>query len=758
MGKWTRRGFITAGAIAGGGLIVGVAIRPGHRAPELAHLVTKENETLVSAWVKLDNDNVATVIVPHSEMGQGAQTALAQMLADELDADWNLVRFEEAPAAKEYANYALGKGFLLGDADIPKLLVPSVDGLFINITKSLDLQVTGGSASIRATGVHGMRVAGAAARDMLIHSAADAWQVPADEIDTDSSYLIHTGSDKRAPYAEFATAAAQLTPSATPKLKDPAEFTIMGTRVARHDIPSKVNGTAQFAMDVTLPDMVCATVQRAPVFGGSIASIDDSAARKLPGVLDVLRLSGKELTSGTGANIPTADSIAVVAEGYYAAQQGLRALKVQWDSGDNGGVSSAGIFEQFSNDIDAGNDRETDRTAGDIAGAQALAAKGGRIVEAQYTVPFLAHACMEPLNATAQVINGACEIWVGCQNPLGFRSTIADALGLDFEQVTLHNTLMGGGFGRKAYPDYAVQAAQIAMQMGRPVQLIWSREEDMRQDFYRPAVQSRFRAALSDRGELLSWHNTYVEKHEPVEAPLIPYKVGAQDIGHVASPTHVPFGPWRSVDHSQHGFFTESFIDEVAHAAGKDPYAYRRALLEEHPRHLAVLDKAAKAADWDRPLAENQGRGIALQESFGSLVAQVVEVTVNQGRVEVDRVVAAVDAGFAVSPDGLTAQIESGIVYGLTAALYGEIRIENGSVAQSNFHDYEALRMADAPMIETHIINSGAAWGGAGEPGTPAVAPALASAVFDATGTRVRQLPIKNYDLQYRNEEVDEVV
>jgi len=280
----------------------------------------------------------------------------------------------------------------------------------------------------------------------------------------------------------------------------------------------------------------------------------------------------------------------------------------------------------------------------------------------------------------------------------------------------------------------------------------------VRQDFYRPAVQSRFRAAVSEQGELLSWHNTYVEKHEPIEAPLIPYKVAAQDIGHVASPSHVPFGPWRSVDHSQHGFFTESFIDEVANAANQDPYEFRRALLQEYPRHLAVLDKAASAANWGSPLDEGRGRGIALQESFGSLVAQVVEVTVNKGQVKVDRVVAAVDAGFAVSPDGLTAQIESGIAYGLTAALYGEIRIEQGAVAQSNFHDYQALRMPDAPQIETHIINSGAPWGGAGEPGTPAIAPALTNAVFDATGTRVRQLPIKNYDLEYRVEEVDEVV
>ncbi|MEM7004006.1 MAG: molybdopterin cofactor-binding domain-containing protein, partial [Pseudomonadota bacterium] len=356
-------------------------------------------------------------------------------------------------------------------------------------------------------------------------------------------------------------------------------------------------------------------------------------------------------------------------------------------------------------------------------------------------------------NATASVADGKCEIWVGCQNPLGFRNEVASKLDMEPENVTLTNCMMGGGFGRKAVADYAVQAAQLSASAGQPVQLIWTREEDIRQDRYRPAIASSFSAALDDDGNLTAWQNTYVDKHEPAEAPLIPYAVAAQDIGHVASPTHVPFGAWRSVDHSQHGFFTESFIDEVAHAAGQDPYEYRAARLQHKPRHLAVLKKAAEAADWGAPLGEGRGRGIALQESFGSLVAQVVEVSVEAGQTKVDRVVAAVDAGFAVSPDGLSAQIESGIIYGLTAALHGEISIENGAVKQSNFHDYQAVRMPEAPVIETHIINSHAAVGGAGEPGTPAIAPALANAVFDATGVRVRRLPLNRPEVRLQIED-----
>jgi isoquinoline 1-oxidoreductase beta subunit len=740
MGKWTRRGFISAGFIAGGGLIVGVAIRPGNRAGDFASYAKGDDETLLHTWVKLDSNNVVTAIIPHSEMGQGVGTALAQMLADELDADWNLVKFEEAPAISAFANYPLGKGLLMGGVDMPDFVVPTVDGVLIRTAQALDLQITGGSLSVRTTGAYGMRVAGAAVKQMLRVAAAQTWQVPVDQVVAKDSQMIHEATGRSEPYSAFAAAAAEMTPPASPTLKTPDQFKIMGRHVQRHDLPSKVDGTATFALDVRLPDMLYATVKRAPTFGGGLDNIDDTQTRTIKGVIDVVRLPAAEVSALIGG-FSTEESVAVVAEGYWQAKRGLDALNIEWAATDNDSVSSDAIFAQFDRDISAGIDRQADVSHGDLTTSMANASQ---IIEAEYQVPFLAHTCMEPLNATAVVKDGFCEIWIGCQSPLSFRQAVADSLGFDVENVTLNNCFMGGGFGRKSRPDYAIQAAQLAAKVGRPVQLIWSREEDVQQDFYRPAVQSRFRGALDDNGNLTAWENTYAGKMEPVEAPLIPYTVAVKDIGHVASPTHVPLGAWRSVDHSQHGFFTESFIDEVAVAAGQDSYEYRVARLQHLPRQLAVLRKAATEAQWDVPLAPGRGRGIALQESFGSIVAEVVEVTVSDGNLSVDRVVAVIDAGYAISPDGMKAQIESGIIYGLSAALYGEITIKDGAVAQSNFHDYSSLRMSKAPTIETHIINSGEVMGGAGEPGTPPIAPALANAIFNATGERIRQLPIKN--------------
>ena len=740
MGKWTRRGFISAGVIAGGGLIVGVAIRPGNRAGDFSGYLKDADETLLHTWVKLDSNNVVTAIVPHSEMGQGVGTALAQMLADELDADWDLVKFEEAPAISAFANYPMGKGMLLGGVDMPDFVVPTVDGVLIRTAQALDLQITGGSLSVRTTGHYGMRVAGAAVKEMLRLAAAQAWQVPVDQVVARNSQLIHEASGRAEPYSAFAAAAAEMTPPASPTLKTPDQFKIMGRHVERHDLPSKVDGTAIFALDVRVPNMLYATVKRAPTFGGGVENIDEAQTRAIKGVVDVVRLPPADVSALIGG-FSSVESVAVVAEGYWQAKQGMDALNIQWAATENDAASSKGIFAQFDKDITASIDLQSDVSQGDLAGSMAEATQ---VIEANYQVPFLAHTCMEPLNATAVVEDGFCEIWIGCQSPLSFRQAVADSLGFEVENVTLHNCFMGGGFGRKSLADYAVQAAQLAAKVGRPVQLIWSREEDVRQDFYRPAVQSRFRGALDESGNLTAWENTYAGKMEPIEAPLIPYTVGAQEIGHVASPTHVPLGAWRSVDHSQHGFFTESFIDEVAVAAGQDPYEYRAARLKHLPRQLAVLTRAASEAQWNLPLVPGRGRGIALQECFGSIVAQVVEVTVVDGNLSVDRVVAVIDAGYAISPDGMKAQIESGIIYGLSAALYGEITIKDGAVAESNFHDYPSVRMSKAPIIETHIINSGEAMGGAGEPGTPPIAPALANAIFNATGTRIRQLPVKN--------------
>ena len=732
MGKWTRRGFISAGVVGGSALLVGVALRPGNRNSELAKLVGADGDNLINTWVKIDADNHVTAIVPHSEMGQGAQTALGQMLADELDANWDDVSVQEAPAADEYANWALAKGYTMGDVKIPRVLVGTVDGLFMQVADAMHMQVTGGSLSIRTTGVTGMRVAGAAAKEMLVASAAEGWNVDPATITTERGTLYHRASDRQAPYAEFAASAGAKTPPRQPVLKSADQFTLMGKSKPRLDIPSKVDGSAQFGIDVVVEGMKYATLVAAPVFGAKVASVDDRAALTMPGVVSVVSLE---------------DAVAVVADGYWQAKKGLDAITVEWTDSGNEKIDSEAIFAQFQRDIESKESAGSDVDVGDT---KATLDDADLVIQRQYRVPYLAHACMEPMNAVARVANGRCELWTGTQDPLRFRHALVDALEIDYDNVTVTNHTMGGGFGRRSRPDTAIQAALIAREVGVPVKLIWSREEDIRHDHYRPAVASNFRATLGPDGMPLAWENRFVEKHEPVEASHIPYGIPNQDIGYVDSDTHVPFGAWRSVDHSQHGFFVESFIDELAVEAGQDPYLYRRKLLTKHPRHLAVLDKAAQMADWDKPLGENRGRGIALQESFGSLVAEVVEVSFKKGEISVDRVLVAVDPGFAVSPDGLTAQMESGVIFGLTAAMYGEINIEEGRVRQGNFHDYPMLRMNTSPIIETHIINSMERWGGAGEPGTPGVAPALTNAIFAATGNRIRELPVSKFDFNYQ--------
>ena len=732
MGKWSRRAFITTGIAAGGVVVFGVAIRRGDRSGIVGDLIADPGDAIFDIWLKISPDNTVTAIVPHAEMGQGVHTTLAMMLADELDADWARLEVVEAPSDKEFANYALARGYAAGDVDFPAWLIDTVDGFFFRATQAMGLQITGGSTSVRTTGQFAMRVTGAAARSALLHAAADEWQVPVEELGARDSVISHAASQRTATYASFAAAAARLRLPAKPRLKSAEQFRIMGTSPQRGDIPAKVDGSAMFGIDTRLPGMKYAAVKASPVFGGTVRSYDAASVQDLPGVRKVIDLDA---------------AVAVVADGYWQAKRALDQLPIEFDDAGNAGWEQGDIFKQFARDLDASasaGDEETDLETGD---ATAVLAAAEHVLEAEYRVPFLAHATMEPMNCTAWVHDDECELWLGTQNPLGFAKDAAEAIDFDADKVTVHNQYLGGGFGRRAFSDFAVQAARVAAEVPYPVKLVWSREEDTRHDHYRQASISRFRGGLDAAGNTLAWHNHYVNKYDPEEAPHIPYAIDNQRIVYTVSKTHVPWGFWRSVDHSLHAFFTESFIDELAVAAGRDPYEYRRELLMNQPRFLAVLDLAATKAGWGEALPENIGRGISIHRSFGTIVAEVVDVEVVDGEVSVQRVVCAVDAGFAMHPDGMAAQMESGIAYGMTAALYGEISIRRGAVAQSNFHDYPMLRIDKAPVVETHIINSGESLGGAGEPGTPPIAPALTNAIYDATGIRIRELPIRLHDL-----------
>ena len=731
MGKWTRRGFIGAGVATGGVLVVGVVIREGHRAPKLAGMMTEEGESLINVWVKLDQNNIVTAIVPHSEMGQGVFTSMTQMLADEMDADWEKVRFEQAPAHEEYANYPLGREYIMGETKVPGFVQDTLNGSFLYIAKGMSLQITGGSTAVRFTGQGGMRVAGAAAREMLVKAASKEWDVPTEELRTENSFIYHDATEKIAPYSEFAVQAAKYSPPTRPKLKDLKDFKLMGTSVPRVDIPSKVDGTAEFGIDVDLPEMKYAAVMGPPVHGATIEGVDDVDAASMPGVVKVLN---------------EGDFVAVVADSYWHAQQAVNALEVSWTKTGRENLNQDDIFSQFRNDMVGAVENGKEVTDFKKGNARKATEGAARTYEAEYQVPYLAHACMEPINATAHVTGDKADIWIGHQNPLSVRDEIAGYLDLKKKDVTVHNRILGGGFGRRSEADYPLMAVRIAKHFDHPVKMIWSREETTQQDFYRPATLGKAIAGLGEDGKPVSWDYQFVHKHDPPEATEIPYAIENQFVHYAKTENPVRFGPWRSVDHTQHGFFVESFIDELAHEAGADPLEYRRALLADKPRHIAVLDKVAEMANWKNGSHDGLGLGVAITESFGTICAQITQVDITGDVPRVTDVWAVADAGFVVNPDGFIAQIESGIIYGLTAALYGNITVENGAITQSNFHDYEIVRMDDAPRIEVAYIDSGAKVGGGGEPGTPPIAPAVVNAIFNASGKRVRALPIVNPD------------
>ena len=731
MGNWTRRGFITAGVVAGGALVVGVAIRPGHRGPKLAKYVTEGDESLLSAWVKIAPDNKITAIIPHSEMGQGVLTSLGQMLAEEMHADWDNVEVMEAPGIEEYANFVLARQFMAGNAQIPKILLDTVDGAFLKITQSMGLQITGGSTSVRFTGAGGMRTAGAAARELIMDAASSQWNVPLDELRAENSHIHHDKSNRSAPYASFAQEAALHKPNLTPTLKARKDYTIVGTSRPRFDIPDKVTGTAVFGMDVDVPGMKIATIKASPVHGNTVASMDANTAKDMPGVVEVVNMG---------------DFVAVIADGYWQAKQALEMVDVTFTESDADKLNQDDIYARYNDDLDAVAQGGKIKKVRKLGKAVEARERAETVFEAAYQVPYLAHACMEPMNATARIEDGKCHVRTGTQNPLGMQKAAAKTAGLKQSDVTIHNQFLGGGFGRRSDVDYVVQAVRLAQKTKLPIKLIWSREETTMQDHYRPAAVGRLKAGLDSDGMPISWESHFVHKLDPPEASDIPYNIEDKFMGFVESPNHVRLGPWRSVDHTQHGFFTESFVDELAHNAGQDGFAYRRKLLKGKPRHLAVLDAAAKLGDWGKTLPPGMGQGISIAESFDTIVAELVEIDTRSGVPIVTNVAVAADPGMAVNPDGFTAQMESGVIYGLTAALYGEITIANGAVEQTNFHDYQMVRMDTAPNIDVVILQSDAPMGGGGEPGTPPIAPAVANAIFAATGTRVRELPIMNTD------------
>ena len=733
----TRRKVLLGGAAAAGTLIVGYAVWPSRRRARADELAAKSDERFVAYWIKVADDDTVTVVIPHCDMGTGIFTALSQMAAEELDADWKHIRAEAAPPHPLFANGALVEGFALSHEgltrdSVPAFLQGSVSGAGDTLARFMAIQVTGGSSAVSFTGVYGVRVAAAATREMLIAAAAERLNAPHDAFRTENSRVIHEPSNQSFRFGELAAAASRFSPSSHPKLKAKTSYTLVGKAVPRFDIPEKVNGTVQYGIDVQLPGMLYAAIKIAPTFGGKLQSVNDASIAGSPGIKKLVKLD---------------DAVVVVADRFWRAQRAADALEVVFSDAGNAQVSSNSIRERQLAALNKGTIKHEHSE-----GKGAAALQNAAVLERLYHVPYLAHAAMEPVNATALYkTDGTLEVWAGTQDGLGGRAFCAKAAGIKIEQVTFHLLASGGAFGRRLpglwnFLTFAVKTAMATP--GTPVKLIFSREQDLRHDYYRPNVTSRFRARMNPDGTPDAWVNEYTTDNDSNSQAHIFYEVPNQAYGAVKVETPVPIGPWRSVEFSWHGFFVESFVDELAHQANRDPLEYRRSLLQHKPRHLATLDLAAAKAGWGDPLAPGRARGIALVESFGTIVAEVAEVEVaDDGALKVHRITAAVDCGMAVNPDGLKAQIEGGMVFGLSAALYGEITLAQGAVEQRNFPNYPVVRLADCPAIEVHIRESDGPLGGGGEPGVPPVAPALTNAIFAATGVRIRELPISKHKL-----------
>jgi isoquinoline 1-oxidoreductase beta subunit len=709
--RMNRRAFL-ASITATGALVLGFDIPSEARA---------NGATEINAWIVINPDDSVIVRVARSEMGQGVSTALPMLVAEELECDWSKVTVE-FPSPDEN----LRRNRAWGDFS------------------------TGGSRSVRNSHA-ALRRAGATARELLIAAAAQQWGVPAAECSAAKGVIAHPPTGRTIRFGRIATAAASVTPPTDIKLKDPKDWTLAGKPTRRIDVADKVQGKPIYGIDVRLPDMLYAAIAQCPVFKGLLKSVDDTRIAGMRGVRKVVTLK---------------DAVAVVADSWWQANKALNALAVAWDDGGNGEVASDAIDDFLRTGLD-------DTKAGIGLQHGNLAdgfARSVKRIEADYSAPFLAHATMEPQNCTAHVTGDTAEIWAPTQNGEASLAAAASALNVPPGNIRLHKTMLGGGFGRRgAVQDFVRQAVLIAKEMSTPVKTIWSREEDMRHDYYRPVAMARMSAGLDAAGMPLAWHvrlagNSILGTLMPQvitsgvdrnfqEGFLadMPYDVPGYLADYAMRNTHVPVGFWRCVNHTQNCFFKESFVDEMAHAAGADPYAYRRKLIGKHrnaQKFLGVLDAAAKQAGWGTDAPEGVHRGIAVNESQGTFVAAVAEVSSDNGGARMQRIVLAIDPGTVINPMTVEEQVESGVVFGLTAALYGEITIKDGRVEQSNFNDYRMLRMAEMPKVETIVMPSGGFVGGCGEPPVAVVAPALCNAIFAASGKRIRSLPLKNHDLR----------
>ena len=722
-----RRTFLIGGAAVVGGGIFAIKYADSAARSTAATLTNGKDGHNFATWLRIGDDGKITLYSPHTDIGQGSNTGLAQMLAEELDADWAKVEVVSAPAESAFANVALGRGFLAEMTGAPGIVGALPTSVASMITRSLDLQITGGSSALRFTGQHGMRVIGAATRLALIDTAAKRLGVPAAELTTADSKVTHAKSGRALGYGALAAEAATHSLSSAPVLKQAKDFRFIGKSVPRFDIPAKVNGTAQYGMDVIKPDMRVATVIAAPVRGGKLVSVDPAPAMAVAGVEQVIKLDG---------------AVVVVAKGYWQALKGARALSPKFSDGGNGGISTASIFAD-QDKLRAANKPDATAGSGDVDAG--FKASGAKLVEADYRLPFLHHAMMEPFALTAHHKDGTLEIWGGMQDPLASKMGAAKAAGLAPDKVTFHPMLIGGSFGRRLpmYMEIVDQVARVAMQVPHPVKLIWAREEEVSQGAYRPQSSAHIKGAVGGDGKITALQYDFAQPEDGLKEVPFFYDLPATTRRHFKQVSNQTVGAWRSVNATQHGFFTESFIDELAHAAGVDPFEFRKRHLKPGSRHRAVLEEAAKRSGWGTPLPAGTGRGIAIVESFNTIAAHVTEARLNDdGSPKVIKVTAVVDCGTVVNPRNAEAQVMGGIVMGLSTAIGEAITLDKGAVQQTNFNDYPVLKLADAPIIDVHFINSGHEMGGLGEPGLPPAAPALANALFAATGKRVRQLPI----------------